>query len=121
MLLNEKVGEQSYDGLLADNIPVADVFSITITAGEGQLKRGTVLALGDDEKMSVFDPEDTTKNANCILAEDIDATEEVVALAYRTGHFNKQALIVKDDAEFSAKGKDALRDVGILVSDTVTY
>ncbi len=121
MLLNEKVGELTYDGLFVNHVPEADVFSVTVSAGEGILKRGTVLALGEDGKMSVLDVNDTTLKANCILAEDIDATEEAIALAYRTGHFNEQALLTKDDAEMNAANKEALRDVGILVSDTIAY
>ncbi len=147
MLLNEKVGELTYDGLLADHMPIADVFSVTVAAGEGLLKRGTVLALDDagvetnsqetnDEAID-DDATDATKSeggskfivlgsetmtANCILAEDIDAAkEDIVALAYRTGHFNESALIVKEGYAFTEKDKEALRDVGILVSDAIAY
>ena len=56
-----------------------------------------------------------------MLAEDVDTgTEEaVVAIAYRTGHFNTNTLIVKDEYEITAADKEALRSVGILLSDAV--
>ena len=42
------------------------------------------------------------------------------AVAYRTGHFNSNALIVGgEEYTFSAADKEALRSVGILISDAV--
>ena len=43
----------------------------------------------------------------------------MVATAYRTGHFNANTLIVKDEYEITAADKEALRSVGILLSDAV--
>ena len=43
----------------------------------------------------------------------------MVAIAYRTGHFNANTLIVKDEYEITAADKEALRSVGILLSDAV--
>lgn len=62
-----------------------------------------------------------TATANCILAEDVDATSETAALAYRTGHFATNKLIVKDEYTMTAADKEALRDVGILLSDAMEY
>lgn len=126
-MLNEKVGEVSYEGLIVSHNPPADVFSVTIKGGAGELKRGSVLALSTGTagtgKMVLLGTDaatDETLTANCILAEDVDTTAgDTVALAYRTGHFNKQALITK--TEFKAEHKEALRDVGILVSDALNY
>ena len=59
--------------------------------------------------------------ANAILAEDVDVgtTADAVAVAYRTGHFNSNGLIVASGYTFTAADKEALRSAGILISDAV--
>ena len=53
--------------------------------------------------------------------EDVDATESVNGLAYRTGHFAADKLIVAEGYKITAADKEALRDVGILLSDAMEY
>ena len=63
-----------------------------------------------------------TLTANCVLAEDVTVgtANDETAVAYRTGHFNSNALIVGgEEYTFSAADKEALRSVGILISDAV--
>ena len=43
----------------------------------------------------------------------------MTAIAYRTGHFNSNRLIVVDGYEITATDKEALRVAGILISDAV--
>lgn len=119
--LNEKIGETAYDGLIVDNFPPADVYSVTIAAGEGKLSRGSVLAMTlADGKMKLISAEsDGTAEANCILADDVDATSEATALAYRTGHFATNKLITKSEYKLTYKDKEALRKGGILLSDAL--
>lgn len=120
--LYERVGETAYDGLIVDNFPPADVFSVTVKSGEGALKRGSVLAITlADGKMSWHAAESSaTVEANCILAEDVDATSgEAHALAYRTGHFATNKLLTKGDIGLTYKDKEALRKGGILLSDAL--
>lgn len=120
--LNEKIGETAYDGLIVDNFPPADVFSVTIASGEGVLQRGSVLAMTlADGKMKLIAAEsDSTAEANCILADDVDATSsDVSALAYRTGHFATNQLITKSEYVLTYKDKEALRKGGILLSDVL--
>lgn len=123
--LNEKIATFEYDGLIADSNPVADVFAVTVASGNGALKRGTVLAKSaKDGKMHILGAtvSSDTITANCILAEDVDATSaDAAALAYRTGHFATNKLIVKEETSLSAADKEALRDVGILLSDAMDY
>ncbi|MCB6992902.1 head decoration protein [bacterium 210820-DFI.6.37] len=116
--LNEKIAEFEKDGLIASAIPQADVFSVSLAATGDVIKRGTVLSKGDDGTMSVMASGGV---ANCILADDVDATEAVTGVAYRTGHFATQKLIVADGYTLSAEDKEALRDVGILLSDVMEY
>ena len=55
-----------------------------------------------------------------ILAEDVDAGEEdVVASAYRSGSFIRNALIVKEGYTLTAEDEAALRNGGIYLSDAV--
>lgn len=120
-----------YDGLIYDINPPADVFTVKIrkqSSDATTLKRGTVLALStgtaDDNLMVMLGTTAATNEtltANCILAEDVEVgtTEDAVALAYRTGHFASNKLIVASGKTFGAADKEALRDVGILISEAM--
>lgn len=136
--LNEKIGTMEYDNLIHDVYPVATVFAVTVAAvsEETMLKRGTVLARNADGKMVVLgsdvtkvvedDGESQTETtpavANCILANDcIIGTDDVDVEAYRTGHFNRNRLIVAEDYALTADDEEALRSVGILLSDAKAY
>ena len=48
-----------------------------------------------------------------------EAVETVSGIAYRTGHFNTNSLIVAEDYEITSTDKEALRTAGILLSDAV--
>ena len=117
--LDENLGAVGFDNLIAGTTPGAEVFSVEVAAGQGVLERGTLLATGSGglEKISSA----TTGKANAVLAETVDtgSGSAVVAVAYRTGHFNTNSLIVADGYEITAADKEALRAVGILLSDAV--
>jgi len=114
--LSNKVGEIGQDNLIAKLFPPAETFGVKIPAGAGALKRGTVLALVGDA-YAVLATGNTGK-ANCVLADDVDATEgEAVGVAYRTGHFNRKALIVAEGYTLTATDEEELRKGGILLSD----
>lgn len=129
----EKIEASKHDGLIVDINPPADVMAVKIrkeTSAAATLKRGTVLALstgtaGDGEYVILGTAATTNEvlTANCILAEDVEVgtAAAATALAYRTGHFAKDKLIVASSASFGAADKEALRDVGILVSDAMEY
>ena len=114
--LVNKVGETVQDNLIAKLFPPAETFGVTIPAGAGVLARGTVLAF-DNGAYAVLAAGNTGK-ANCILADDVDASgaSPVVGVAYRTGHFNSKALIVADGYTMTAADKEELRKGGILLS-----
>ncbi len=115
--LCNKVGEIGQDNLIAKLFPPAETFGITVSGGEGELARGTVMALTDGAYV-VLDAE-TTGKANCVLADPVDASgdDSVVAVAYRTGHLNRKALIVADGYTLTAADEEELRKGGILLSD----
>ena len=129
--LDENLGSVGYDGLIVANEPVADVFTVTIrkeATAAATYKRGTVLALSEgtagDGKYVILGTaavSNETLTANCVLAEDVTVgtANDETAVAYRTGHFNSNALIMDAEHTFSAADKEALRGVGILISDAV--
>ncbi|XCH78324.1 MAG: head decoration protein [Candidatus Dehalobacter alkaniphilus] len=127
--LDENIGSMAYDGLIVANTPEADVFHVSIRANEGDLARGTVLALSTgsagDGKMVILGTTaitNETLTANCILAEAVTVgATAATALAYRTGHFNRDALIVKAATTLTAAHEEDLRKDGILLSDAAAY
>lgn len=127
--LDENIGSVAFDGLIVANTPEADVFHVSIRANEGALARGAVLALSTgsagDGKMVILGTTaitNETLTANCILAEAVTVgATAVTALAYRTGHFNRDALTVKAAYTMTAANEEDLRKGGILLSDAVAY
>lgn len=128
--LDETLGTVGYDNLINGSYPPAEPFSVVIRKGAAKTtyKRGTVLALSEgtagDGNYVILGTEavsNETLTANCVLAEDVTVgtANDETAVAYRTGHFNSNALIMDEDHTFSAADKEALRSVGILISDAV--
>lgn len=115
--LDSVIGSMSPDNLIHDLYPAAEVTHVQLAAGQGVLERGTLLAAADGGMVKISAA--TTGKANAVLAEEVDATEAVIGIAYRTGHFNGNCLIVADDYEITAADKEALRVAGILISDAV--
>lgn len=57
--------------------------------------------------------------ANCILAEDVDATSaDTQAMAFIKGHFNKQKLVVKSAYTMTDADVEAFRAKGIILSNS---
>ena len=126
----EDLGASSVDGIIAGSYPSADTFHITIRklSAAATLKRGTLLDLssgsGGDGHCVVHG---TSAAANetltpfCILADDtvIGTSTDVIAKAYRAGHFVKENLIIAEGASISDADKEDLRDVGILLSSAI--
>ena len=114
--LSHKIGEIGQDNLIAKLYPPTETFAVKIPAGAGVVKRGTVLALVNGA-YAVLASGNTGK-ANCVLVDDVDATAgEAVGVAYRTGHFNRKALIVANGYTLTAADEEELRKGGILLSD----
>lgn len=116
--LVRKVGNVGQDNLIAKLFPPAETFGVKIAAGQGQLKRGTVLVPGEDGTYTMLATAATGK-ANCVLADDADASGEaaVTAVAYRTGHLNSRALIAAEGYTLTQADKEELRKGGILLSE----
>lgn len=129
---NEIVEIPGYDGLIYDINPPAEVFAVKISKGtaEATYKRGTVLALsggtagtGEMVPLGTSAASNETLTANCILAVDVTVGTAAAenALAYRTGHFAENMLLVASGYTLTSADKEALRDVGILLSDAMEY
>ena len=117
--LDENLGAVGFDNLINGTYPPAEVFHVEVAGGQGTLKRGTLLATADGGMVKIS--AGMTGKANAVLAESVDTGDgdAVVAVAYRTGHFNANSLIVADGYEITAADKEALRTAGILISDAV--
>lgn len=130
--LVNKLGECSQDNLVAGMFPRALTMGIKIAAGEGALKRGTLLTAKDDgtyvvcgKKEVAGEGEDATttiySDPSAVLADDVDATgtSAVVAVAYRSGKFNPNAVIVGDGYALTAADKDTLRKYDIVFTNMI--
>lgn len=128
--LVRKVGEIGQDNLIAGLFPRAFTMGIKVAAGEGVLKRGTILTAKEDgsyvicgKKVTSGEGEsaqDTTYvNPSAILLADVDAsgTEAVTAVAYRSGNFNPDEVIVAEGYTLTAADKDTLRKYDIIFTD----
>lgn len=139
----EVIGRCEYDLLFADNKHPVDVCHVTLAAG-AKHKKGEVLEIIDNGKCDILgttalgkpengetaaegeiNAEQSTSEAGetvagYILAADVDATDaEVVTTAYRSGHFIRNALIVKDGYSLTEKDETQLRNGGIYLSDAM--
>lgn len=123
-LVNETVADVGFDNLFHSTYPAAEVYQVELTKSKGVVKRGSLLVAGEAgtlELASTSNNEGGGK-AVAILADDVDTNAEldkIYGVAYRTGHFNANALILDEGASINAKDKEALRGLGILLSDAL--
>lgn len=119
--LNGSMGTFGYDKLFVENIPEADVVIVNLTVA-GVVKRGTVLSgTPGGTDFAALNAAASTSKALYVLAEDCDTSEDTVGIAYRTGHFNRKALIVANSYTLTAADEEILRKSGILLSDALEY
>lgn len=132
--LDQSLGSVGYDNLFVENIPEADVVTIKLAASQGVLKRGTLVSGTPGGNFSVVSKAlaDTVTVAESagtmnvvtayVLSDDVDTGtgSAVVAVAYRTGHFNRAALITSSYT-LTATDEEFLRGKGILLSDALDY
>jgi hypothetical protein len=139
----EVIGRLDYDLLIANAKHPTDVCHVTIAEGAAH-RKGEILEILDGGKCDILG---TTAAANAaaaeenaekegtgtegatagkaavaayILAEDVDASgEDVIASAYRSGSFIRNALLVKGGYTLTAEDEAALRNGGIYLSDAM--
>lgn len=119
--LDETLGAMGYDNLFVENVPESDVVAVKLTVA-GVVKRGTVISgtPGGEDFAALAAAANATK-ALYVLADDVDTSVDVVGIAYRTGHFNRGALIVGSSYTLTAADEEILRGKGILLSDALAY
>ena len=109
------LGEFVPDNLIASVYPPPSAFTIELKT-PGIIARGTVMSREEDGKYEVLGS--GSGPASCIIA---DTTEEkdTIATAYRSGHFLRNGLIVKDEYALSADDENNLRLADIFLSDGI--
>ena len=111
------------DNLIVDgSVPILTK-AVKLSAGQGILKRGTVLGkITVSGQYVVVNSANTdgSENADCILADDVDTATSVVAVAYTSGHFNRKALVF-GGSDTADTHEARLRELGIFLSDNVSY
>lgn len=136
----EVIGRCDYDMLIADNKHPSDVCHVLLAAGAAH-KKGEILESTEDGKCYILgtmaaaaatqekgNTEGTGEDggtvevkeaaAAYILAEDADATEgDITAVAYRSGSFIRNALIIMEGYSLTEKDEAALRNGGIYLRD----
>lgn len=118
--LNENIGAVEYDGLIASNVPVADVVTVKLAAGTGILKRGTVITGTAGDALAPVAAALASGETTFILCDDTDITAKTTATAYRCGHFARNKLLTGSYTLTDAD-EEILRNAGILLSDAVEY
>jgi hypothetical protein len=124
-LYTKQADSVTYDNLIG-RMPGVDiqVKAVTVQAGQGVLKRGTVLGIVTASGKAVIvnsANQDGSQTADCILTDDVDTTNgDVVASAYAAGTFNRAALTFGGN-DTAAKHETRLRELGIYLTDYVPY
>lgn len=118
--LSENLGTVKCDDLIVGNVPVADVVTVKLAASQGVLPRGAVVTGTAGGELSQASAALVATNATYVLADEVDTGTDaaVTAIAYRTGHFNKQAMACKSYTLVAAD-VEILRNAGILLSDAL--
>lgn len=106
-MLNKDLGTVDYDNLV---IKAGDVGHIELAAGQGILKRGSVI----DTEGNLLN---TGKTAAYILCDTVetDDTEKTVAAAYKNGNYIRNSLIVANSYTLTEADVENLRKVNIIV------
>lgn len=129
--LDEALGSADYNDIFAAATPTPHVATVKLADTQGVLKRGTLVSGTAGGELSIVAAALATTASGTgtitvsspavyVLAEDIDTGtgDAVVAAAYKTGHFRREALITKSytltDADFQY-----LREQGILTTDSL--
>lgn len=126
-MMNENVGVMMPDNLVYDSKHPIDVKSVKIRSGQGLLKRGTVLSLSTGDEgdknhvvLGTTAEVDEILTADAVLCDDIDTGSvvgtTVFATAYRSGHFSRNSLLVKDAYSLTQDDETELRNGGIFLS-----
>lgn len=127
-LINRDFGSREYDNLFAGTSIPVEMKGITLKAGQGVLKRGTVVGIITASSLALevdSTATDGSQVADCILTDDVDtgeagATTNVPTTAYVSGLFNRKALIF-GGTDTANNHETTLRQKGIFLKDNIPY
>jgi hypothetical protein len=119
------------DSVIYDNLFVGDqhteevqVKSVNLQAGQGVLKRGTVVGIINASGLAVAvdsTKADGSQTADSILTDDVDTTAgNTVTTTYASGTFNRKALIF-GGTDTADKHETMLRQLGIFLRENISY
>ncbi len=118
----EVIGTVAYDNLIGG--PEVEILTtgVTVAAGQGLIKRGTVIgkitASGKGKKTDKANS-DGSQVARFVVAQDVDATSaDAMAVCYKSGLFNRDALIFGGTST-AANHEEELRGSGIFLKDEI--
>lgn len=103
------------DNLIAKVFPPPDGFIVELKT-PGEYRRGSVLSLESDGKYELLGNGSGT--ASVVLSDNTEAGD-AAAVAYRSGHFNRNALICAEGYGLTTADENNLRLAGIFLSDSM--
>lgn len=119
--LSRKVEEVTYDGLITDLTPAAEVRGGIIKgiSGGAVLKRGTLLARSTaDNTLSVYNgASDTTKPYGILCDDTTVGAENLECAVYTAGCFDADKVILKDGYTLKASDIDEMRMRNIVLKN----
>lgn len=129
--LYEQVGTCEYNDIFASATPTAHVATVKLAESQGVLARGTLVSGAAGGELTVVAAALATTASGSgtitvsspavyVLAEDVDtgAEDAVLATAYVSGHFRREALATKSYS-LTAADVQYLRTQGILTTDSI--
>ena len=116
--LDNIIGEQDYNGLLASTTPSAIVATAEIAAGEADIPAGTVIVKGEDGKYKPASEALTAESIVLVLSEDAPAAGGI-ATGYKPGNFARGRLVAAEGYTLTATDFDYMRQAGILSEDVI--
>lgn len=118
--LDNIIGEQGYNSLLASIEPAPLSAVAEIAKGDAAIPAGTVLVKGEDGKYAPASEALTAESIVLVLSEDVpagDGTETVTA--FKTGNFARARLAAAAGYTLTSNDFDYLRQAGILSEDVI--
>lgn len=120
-----KTYTQEYDNLIAATYPELVTGSFLLTPGQKVLKRGSLLAVGEDGKAALVKTKITAGTPVFVLADDTDTGDSVgggtgvPCTGYRQGHFLEDRLITGNSYKLVSADIECLRQYNIFTSTGV--
>lgn len=107
-----------YENLIAGVVPPCEIKSVQLAASQGQLKRGSLIAI-DATGSGTFAANLTSAKGAGILTDDVDATQATPAQIYCKGNFNEDKVILSTGKAPTAGDKVIAESFGIRFTKTI--